>query len=177
MDFSDLLNHYMTSLNCTAKELSEYSNLSPQIISRYRNGSRKPTKDTQQLMSLAEGFHQLAQAKGYDTLTVEALLSEFTNSLSSGTQNIEVFTQKFNALLDAANVNMKKLSLYMHLDISFLYKIRQGQRKPYNIDDFAVNISKYIIKTILLYLKKKSLLHSWHVMSMRCRTPTALRNT
>jgi transcriptional regulator with XRE-family HTH domain len=144
MEFSELLNYYMTLLNCTAKELSEYSNLSPQVISRYRSGNRKPAKESPQLIALADGFFQIAQEKGEHRIASEELIEEFKQALSSSIPNIEDFSKKFNLLLETVNVNMKNLSSFLHLDLSFLYKIRQGQRKPYNINDFSALISKYI---------------------------------
>ena len=42
MKFGDLLNSYIESLGCTAKELADRSGISPAVISRYRSGERTP---------------------------------------------------------------------------------------------------------------------------------------
>ena len=42
MLFKDQLNIYMKELNCTAKQISEISELSAASLSRYRNGERIP---------------------------------------------------------------------------------------------------------------------------------------
>ena len=49
MDFNTKLNEYIKTLNCTAKDLSEYSGLSAATISRYRSGSRNPDHKTFQI--------------------------------------------------------------------------------------------------------------------------------
>ena len=37
MNFSEQLNEYMSQIDCSAKELSNISGLSPTVISRFRN--------------------------------------------------------------------------------------------------------------------------------------------
>jgi len=146
MEFEKLLNHYMEVLNCTSKELSARSELSPPIISRYKNGNRKPAPDSEQLHSLVRGLALIAQEKGVSQLTQESLLSEFTASLSMESEQFENFYKNLDQLLDTQNVSMKQLSASIHLDQSFLYKIRQGQRRPYDIADFSAIVSHYIVQ-------------------------------
>ncbi|MCR5754260.1 MAG: hypothetical protein K6G30_05525 [Acetatifactor sp.] len=145
MEFTELLNHYFDYLHCTSKELSEYSKLSPQVISRYKSGNRKPAQGSQQLSDLANGFCLIAKERGMLDITAEKLLTEFSESLSAKDQQFETFCQHFNTLLEVANVNMRRLSSELHLDLSFLYKIRQGQRKPYDVESFSESISRYIV--------------------------------
>ena len=40
MKFSDLLNKYLEEFKCSSKDLSELTNISPSVISRYRSGQR-----------------------------------------------------------------------------------------------------------------------------------------
>ena len=61
MNFSSLLNQYMTQMNCTAKELSEKTGLSTATLSRYRSGERVP--NSEQLHKLLTGISTLAQEK------------------------------------------------------------------------------------------------------------------
>ena len=42
MNFSEKLKDYMEMLQCTAKDLSDASQLSPATVSRYRSGERVP---------------------------------------------------------------------------------------------------------------------------------------
>ena len=41
MSFKDILNEYLEKINCSSKELSNVSNISESVISRYRSGERK----------------------------------------------------------------------------------------------------------------------------------------
>lgn len=56
MDFNTKLNEYIKTLNCTAKDLSEYSGLSAATISRYRSGSRIPESGSQNFSNLVKGL-------------------------------------------------------------------------------------------------------------------------
>ena len=49
MKFGDLLNSYIESLGCTAKELADRSGISPAVISRYRSGKRTPQAGSLQI--------------------------------------------------------------------------------------------------------------------------------
>ena len=42
MTFQELLNDYLTQLDCTARELSAASGISAPVISRYRRGTQSP---------------------------------------------------------------------------------------------------------------------------------------
>ncbi len=41
MDFKDKLNYYIKQLNITSKQLSNKSNISESVISRYKKGERR----------------------------------------------------------------------------------------------------------------------------------------
>lgn len=60
MKFGDLLNSYIESLGCTAKELADRSGISPAVISRYRSGERTPQAGSRQMDMLAEAIAALA---------------------------------------------------------------------------------------------------------------------
>lgn len=53
MKFNEQLNTYIEMLQCTAKELSDISGLSPAVISRYRTGEREPDVASDNLTKLA----------------------------------------------------------------------------------------------------------------------------
>ena len=59
MDFSEQLNNYISEIDCSSKELSDISGLSPAVISRYRSGERTPGIRSEQLNSLVEGLYKL----------------------------------------------------------------------------------------------------------------------
>ena len=79
MNFSSLLNQYMTQMNCTAKELSEKTGLSTATLSRYRSGERVP--NSEQLHKLLTGISTLAQEKQIKEISPEIIRSDFGASL------------------------------------------------------------------------------------------------
>ena len=56
MSFKIALNNYIKTLECTSKELADSSNLSPSLISKYRNGDRKPKVDSVHIYRLVSGL-------------------------------------------------------------------------------------------------------------------------
>ena len=75
MKFSDLFHQYLQELDCTAKELSEETGLSPASLSRYRTGERLPTKE--QAEQLLSGICSIASKKGLSHITEEQLRKDF----------------------------------------------------------------------------------------------------
>lgn len=71
MKLNEQLNHTIQEINCTAKELSDITGLSPASISRYRTGERIPSTD--QLNKLIDGLVLLAQNKKIPAITHESL--------------------------------------------------------------------------------------------------------
>ncbi|MBR1482851.1 MAG: hypothetical protein IJ598_07805, partial [Ruminococcus sp.] len=76
MTFQNLLNDYILQAQCSSKELAIASGLSEGTISRYRKGYRVPGRDSEQVVALAQGLHQLLG----DPPSVEELRDSLRNS-------------------------------------------------------------------------------------------------
>ena len=63
MTFKDKLSEYIEILDCTAKDLSDNSGLSPATISRYRSGERIPEADSDNFSNLVKGIVAIAESK------------------------------------------------------------------------------------------------------------------
>ncbi len=61
MNFKEVLNKYLQELNCSQKKLSEVSNLSETVISRYRSGDRTPIKNSEQMKKLTTAIIRFAR--------------------------------------------------------------------------------------------------------------------
>lgn len=61
MDFKDILNEYIEKINCNSKELSNISNISESVISRYRSGERTPKENSEQIKKLINAIYELAR--------------------------------------------------------------------------------------------------------------------
>lgn len=144
MTFSEQLNAYISELNCTAKELTDVSGLSASVLSRYRTGSRVPTTDSEQFMQLVQGIATIANERGYSEFTVEKIQKTLEDCLQDATFPYEIFQLNFDTLLTSLSINVADLSHFLNFDSSYISRIRNGQRRPSNPQDFAQNVSKYI---------------------------------
>ena len=144
MTFSEQLNAYISELNCTAKELTDVSGLSASVLSRYRTGSRVPTTASEQFMQLVQGIAIIANERGYSEFTVEKIQKTLEDCLQDATFPYELFQINFDTLLTSLSINVADLSHFLNFDSSYISRIRNGQRRPSNPQDFAQNVSKYI---------------------------------
>lgn len=144
MTFSEQLNAYISELNCTAKELTDVSGLSASVLSRYRTGSRVPTTDSEQFMQLVQGIATIANERGYSEFTVEKIQKTLEDCLQDATFPYELFQINFDTLLTSLSINVADLSHFLNFDSSYISRIRKGQRRPSNPQDFVQNVSKYI---------------------------------
>ena len=63
MTFKDLLNEYLNEFNCNSKKISELTNISPSVISRYRSGQRRPEINSIQTDKIINAIFELGNNK------------------------------------------------------------------------------------------------------------------
>lgn len=145
MTFQEQITIYIEKLTCTSKELSEASELSAAVISRYRSGEREPASDSEQLQKLAAGITRLAAEKNISDLTdAEEVLSTLQNSLEQRNVEYDNFVANFNTLIDELDINMKFLASATNYDTSYLYRVRSGQRHPNDLGSFCHQLCRFI---------------------------------
>lgn len=145
MTFSDYLNQYIELLGCSAKELAESCELSSAVISRYRTGEREPVTNSEQLEKLTAGLVKLAQERGITDVTAQQIRKDFKSSLNQKHSDYENFLKNFDNLSAVLNVNMKALAQASNFDVSYLYRIRSGQRHPSDLNAFCGSLCQYIV--------------------------------
>ena len=143
MDFKDTLNKHIDMLGCSAKELSEASGISSAVISRYRNGARKPTAGSVQMSGLAGGIAALAKSKGIDMKQSE-ISEQLESSLTDSSFDYESMRGNLNALIASADINISELARFLNYDVSSLSRIRSGQRKPSDPDSFVSGVCSFL---------------------------------
>ena len=119
MEFSNILNKYIAILNCTAKELSEESKIDRTLISKYRNGQRKPKADSLQLDNLITGIYNISINKGIN-LNIEIIKKELESSLTINEINFEVFRNNFNFIISELNISIMDFASKYDIDTSFV---------------------------------------------------------
>ncbi|MDD7643603.1 MAG: helix-turn-helix transcriptional regulator [bacterium] len=145
MKFKDYLNQYMEMLGCSAKELADACELSSAVISRYRTGEREPAKGSDQLEKLIRGTAMLFESKGMADMSAEKIRAELESSLNLKNTTFENFVKNFDSLISALNINMKALAAASSFDVSYLYRVRAGQRHPSDLNAFCSNLCRYIV--------------------------------
>ena len=141
MDFSNILNDYIDKINCTSKQLAMESNISPSLISRYRNGQRIPKYNSKQYTNLINGLARLSKDSN---ITKNSIKESFDKILKKDNIDFDIFINNLNILIKELNINNSELSKYIGFDSSYISKIRTGNRKPHSIEKFTLSICKYL---------------------------------
>ena len=140
MKFNELLNKYLEEFNCSSKTLSELTNISPAVISRYRSGQRTPAIDSKQLNSIISAIKQISKNKYKE----EDIEKEFKNAFQKTEFNYESFSKNLNELINTLKINIKDMSKYTLCDASSISRMRYGKIKPSEPVEFANKIASYV---------------------------------
>ena len=100
MKFSDLLNKYLEKFNCSSKKLSELTNISPSVISRYRSGQRTPEANSIQVETIINVLFELSDKK----YQKEDIKNSIINSLKKDNFNYENFSKNLNDLINLLKI-------------------------------------------------------------------------
>lgn len=157
MEFKDQLNEYMNTLNCSAKTLAEVSTLSPTVLSRYRNGERVPSAESEQIKKLCYGISVIAGERGHPELDEKTVTDAFLTILSSQKPDPRILGSKLNLLISALVVNRSELSRFLNYDPSYLSRICSGQRTPANIEHFTTEVGRFILRKYSKELVRKTI--------------------
>lgn len=155
MKFFQLLEHYMNTLNCTGKEISELSGISSSVISRYKTGEREPAPNSETLVALVKALSTIANSKQIEDMSEEMLMSRFLETLLSHSKDYSNFINNFNILYEKLNLSMKSISSYTNYDASFLYRIKSGERKISDPLDFSNKVASYLVDEFSSYENKE----------------------
>ena len=154
MTFCEQLNEYISKIDCSSKELADTSNLSPTVISRYRNGERTPNIRSKQLESLVDGLYQLASEKNVD-FKKEDIYKTLSITLNDVHIDLEQLVKNFNDLTSALNISMADLSRKLGYDSSYLSKLRAGNIFPTKPQIFIDYVCKFVVNKYVQEDEKK----------------------
>ena len=130
MLFKDKLAEYIELLDCTARDLSEYSGLSPATISRYRSGDRIPEAGSENFPNLVEGIVCIAQKKKIADITISSVTNDFLPLLKNSAVDMKKLPNNLNKLLDILPISVSELSRFLNYDASYISRIKSGERQP-----------------------------------------------
>ena len=146
MVFKDCLNMYLEKLGCTARELSDVSDVSPAVLSRYRSGERVPGAESAQLTALAKGIAILSGHKGPSPFSEEEVYLAMLQSITGIRIDYSAFLMNLHALLAALSIGNNELARALNLDPSYISRILSQKRRPADIPSFIAMISSYIAR-------------------------------
>ena len=148
MKFSEKLNEYMTLLSCTAKELCSVSGISAATFSRYRSGERVPELGSPGFENLCSAIAETAGQKGLTDLTLPSVREAFLACEDFVSTDKELLRQNFNALIAALDINLNRLCKYTSYDVSTIFRIRNGTRRPADSEQFAGAIASFVAREL-----------------------------
>ena len=146
MELKECLNQYMDRLGCNAKDLAASSGLSPSSLSRYRTGERKP--DTPHLHLLLQGLKAIAHAHPEAGIDDSELTEAFSDYFEDSDFDYTLFLERINRLIRDLELNVNTLSRALNFDPSYLSRIRLGQRRPANQEEFTDGIATFIAQKV-----------------------------
>ena len=142
MKIAEKLEQYLSLLGCTSQMLSEVSGVSPASISRYCSGAQMPKQSSKTLEKLARGIAQLSRSS-HPELTEEHVLHELQACCTPQADTGSLLAENFNILANRLNINLTALSEFSNFNLSYLYRIRSGERKPRKTDDLRDSICRF----------------------------------
>lgn len=144
MEFHELLNQYIKQTNCTAKDLSEATGLSPASLSRYRTGERMPNNE--QLNRILDGIVLLARNKEISDIREETVRADFGAFLEETAFDCERLASNLDAMIGALDISISELASSLNFDASYLSRIRTGQRRPSDPEGFVTGVCQYAVR-------------------------------
>ena len=156
MNFNEVLNNYIDDFDCSSKDLVEASGMSATVISRYRNGERIPSLNSNQLEQLSEGLYKIALNKEI-SISKETILANLSKTLKEKNIDFEQLRENLNSLITLLNINVSELSKAIGFDSSMLSRIRTGKRNPSNHEYFIDSVCQFIVHKYKSDENKKSI--------------------
>lgn len=132
-------------LECSGRELAEASGLSAATVSRYHSGERKPESAAER-EKLVSGIVRLAAMRGIPSLTETAVTEELGRFFSETSLDKEHLRSNLNSLLTTFSISSSDLACSTNYDASYLSRIRNGQRRPSNPDQFISTIASFVLR-------------------------------
>lgn len=143
MSFALFFDQTLETLNVTSMEFSEMCNISVSTVRRYRLGKRIPVPCSDCAERVVDAIVNLANKRGlqgFDRNTINGLIKQSYRTANGARLN----TLHFGMLLEVFEIQIKDLAESLNYDLSYIYKIRSGNRNPADIYGFVENLSAYI---------------------------------
>ena len=119
----------------------------PSTFSRYRSGERIPEIDTVCFDGVLQRLEAKGQGKGYGDMTREIIkraLLDREDIIPADRESM----QNFNTLISALDINIKRMCKEINYDVSTVFRIRNGTRKPADPERFVAAIAGFTAREL-----------------------------
>ena len=138
MAFAPVLNSYCVLLDCSNKELAQRCGISMSALSRYRNGKRMPRTNSDVVDKLAKGISEIAAERGISSATSKAVVKEALNEGVIRSKPLgPSFSMRVDSVMKLLGIKNIEVAIPLHLDASYISRIRRGERTPNDKRRFA----------------------------------------
>lgn len=138
MTFAPILNSYCVLLDCSNKEIAERCGVSMSALSRYRSGKRVPRSSSDVIDHLAEGISSLASERGISAASSKTVVKRaLTEGLVRSKPLGPSFAMRVDSLMKLLGIKNIDVAIPLHLDSSYISRIRRGERTPNDKRRFA----------------------------------------
>lgn len=144
--FHEEVQRYLNELHCTQKELAEAGNLPASTVNRYVSGKRVPEPESEQLEKLLSGLESLSRKKDYSGFSREYLCGILQEQFTMTLFDHERFRRNLSELIDTLEIKVSRMTKDLYYEPSYIQRIKNGQRRPADPEDFAGKVAEYILK-------------------------------
>ena len=138
MAFAPVLNSYCVLLDCSNKELAQRCGLSMSALSRYRNGKRVPRANSDVVDKLAQGISEIAAERGISVASSKIAVKEaLTEGVIRSKPLGPSFSMRVDSVMKLLGIKNVDVAIPLHLDSSYISRIRRGERTPNDKRRFA----------------------------------------
>ena len=138
MAFAPILDELCSTLGCSNTEIAQRCGMSMSSLSRYRHGQRTPSENSPVIEQLAKGITELARERGVVRIASKEMVEKALRSSLTLAQPLGVsFASRLDGLMRLLSIRNSDIALPLHLDSSYISRIRRGERTPHNKDRIA----------------------------------------
>ena len=141
MELGIVITGYLNQLGCTAKVLAEAAGVSAIQLSRWRNGTRRPSAEM--LSRLADGIAALSDGELKRESVLDALIEALPPPYRGRRDGMG---RRLDLLLNSLKIHTSEVARVLNFDPSYLSRIRSGKRTPSNIMPITEGVSRFIVR-------------------------------
>ncbi|MBR2673955.1 MAG: helix-turn-helix transcriptional regulator [Mogibacterium sp.] len=142
-----VIKRYLNACDAKIVDLSAESGISLSTISRYINGVRTPSRDSDNIEKLALAIFRLLEERTEDNqITQEEILDDLRESIFAGNRELtqELQVDNLNKLVIEVGISKANFAKKMHYSSSGISRILSKENKPRSVELFVNQVVDFI---------------------------------